>query len=136
MMSNEIHRNSSFSLKSILEKDKLNNSNLMDWYSNMKFVLRAENKMYVLEGPIPEEPATTTGISCKTWEKHVDDSIKVSCLMLASMIPELQQNLVDQPAYDMVRKLEEMFQQQARHEHFCHTPTDGGNVGAGHVDCS
>ncbi|KAI3805215.1 hypothetical protein L1987_27389 [Smallanthus sonchifolius] len=87
-MYNESNPNSSFSLKSILEKDKLDNSNFMDWYRNLKIVIRAENKMYVLEEPIPEEPTAAMGLAHRTWDKHVDDSIK------------------------------EMFQQQARHERF------------------
>ncbi|KAI3776255.1 hypothetical protein L1987_46029 [Smallanthus sonchifolius] len=107
-MSNESNTNSSFSLKSILEKDKLDKSNFMDWYRNLIIVIKAENKLYVLEEPILEEPAAATGQARKTWDKHVDDSIKVSCLMLASMIPELQKNLVDMPAYDMIRQLQEI----------------------------
>ncbi|KAI3811198.1 hypothetical protein L1987_20916 [Smallanthus sonchifolius] len=38
--------------------------------------------------------------------------------MLASMILEIQKNLVDMPAYGMIRLLQEMFQQQARHDRF------------------
>ncbi|KAJ0522562.1 putative RNA-directed DNA polymerase [Helianthus annuus] len=90
----------------------------MDWYRNLKIVLRAEKKAYVLEGPIPEAPAANTGAARRTWEKHVDDSQDVTCLMLAMMIPELQKNLENLGAYEMSEQLKNMFQQQARHERF------------------
>src|ERR1044071_7489075 len=51
-MSTENNSASQFSLKSILEKDKLNYSNFMDWHDNLKIVLKAENKLYVLETPV------------------------------------------------------------------------------------
>ena len=88
-MSTENNSTSHFSLKSILEKDKLNHSNFMDWHRNLKIVLKAENKLYVLEEPVPDEPINPKSELYKTWAKHFDDSLKVSCLMLASMIPEL-----------------------------------------------
>ncbi|KAJ0923663.1 putative RNA-directed DNA polymerase [Helianthus annuus] len=90
----------------------------MDWYRNLKIVLRAEKKAFVLEGPIPEAPAANTGAARRTWEKHVDDSQDVTCLMLAMMIPELQKNLENLGAYEMSEQLKNMFQQQARHERF------------------
>ena len=45
------------SLRSILEKDKLNGTNFLDWYRNLRIVLRQERKEYILDQPIPEEPA-------------------------------------------------------------------------------
>ena len=45
------------SLRSILEKDKLNGTNFLDWYRNLRIVLRQERKEYILDHPIPEEPA-------------------------------------------------------------------------------
>ena len=49
---------------------------------------------------------------------HVDDSVEVSSLMLATMIPDLQKDLVNHNAYDMISQLKEMFQQLARTERF------------------
>ena len=45
------------SLRSILENDKLNGTNFLDWYRNLRIVLRQERKEYILDQPIPEEPA-------------------------------------------------------------------------------
>ena len=45
------------SLRSILDKDRLNFNNFMDWYRNLRIVLKQERKLYVLDEPHPEEPA-------------------------------------------------------------------------------
>ena len=49
------------SMRSILEKDKLNETNFLDWHRNLRIVLKHEKKSYVLEGPLPdEEPVNAT----------------------------------------------------------------------------
>lgn len=50
--------NTSFTLASILEKDKLTASgtNFSDWYRNLRIVLRKEKKEYVLETPLEPLP--------------------------------------------------------------------------------
>jgi hypothetical protein len=48
--------NSSFNLRSILEKEKLNGTNFVDWNQNLRIVLRQEKKEYVLDMPYPDEP--------------------------------------------------------------------------------
>ena len=56
----------SFSLRSVLEKDKLNRSNYADWIRNLRIVLRAEKKEDVLDTPLPEEPADDAPAEEKT----------------------------------------------------------------------
>ena len=51
---------SNMSLRSILEKDKLNRTNFLDWYKNLRIVLKQEGKEYILDQPIPDEPAANT----------------------------------------------------------------------------
>ncbi|KAD6119453.1 hypothetical protein E3N88_10724 [Mikania micrantha] len=117
--SNNNSSHSNYALRSILDKEKLNGSNFIDWHRNLRIVLKADKKQYVLEKAIPDEPpANATQAVKKAWEKHVDDSAEVSCLMLATMIPELQKNLEDLAAFDMITQLKEIFQEQARHERF------------------
>ena len=53
--------------------------------------------------------------------KHKEDSLDVTCIMLATMEPELQKQMEDMDAYDMIVHLREMFQEQARHERFAVT---------------
>ena len=43
-------------LRSILEKDKLNSKNFLDWYHNLRIVLKHERKLYVIDEAIPDEP--------------------------------------------------------------------------------
>ena len=79
-----------FSLRSVLDKDKLNGANFLDWYRNLRIVLTQERKLYVLEQPIPAAPpVTATRADHDTYKKHQDDALYVSYLMLATMNSEL-----------------------------------------------
>ena len=109
----------SLSLRSVLEKDKLNRTNFLDWYRNLRIVLKHERKAYVLDAPVPDEPKTNASGAVKSaYDKHVKDSINVSCLMLATMTPDLQKGLEFLEAYEILLSLKEMFQIQARLERF------------------
>ena len=78
------------SLRSILEKDKLNGTNFLDWYRNLRIVLRQERKEYILDQPIPEEPAANAPRAQKdAYNKHLNDSVDVTCLMLGCMESKL-----------------------------------------------
>lgn len=77
-------------LRSILEKEKLNHTNFLIWRRNLRIVLKPEKKLYVLDTPVPVEPPVTPRAPHAEWSKHLDDSIEVASLMLATMIPELQ----------------------------------------------
>jgi uncharacterized protein YbdZ (MbtH family) len=77
-------------LRFILEKVKLNGTNFIDWYRNLRIVLRQEKKQYVLEQPYPDElPSGATIAARRAYQKHCNDSLDVSCLMLATMSPDL-----------------------------------------------
>ena len=82
---------SSFVLRSILEKDKLNGTNFTNWYCNMRIVLKHDKRDRVLDNPLLDEPnenATTTAMNA--YRRTRDESTKISCLMLAHMEPDLQ----------------------------------------------
>ncbi|XP_071694520.1 uncharacterized protein [Rutidosis leptorrhynchoides] len=107
------------SLRSILEKEKLNDTNFLDWYRNLRIVFKVKKKSYILDGPVPEEPPANATKSIRdAWTKHTDDSTEVACLMLATMIPNLQKDLEHHDAFEMLKQLKEMFQQQARQQRF------------------
>ena len=98
------------SLWSILEKDKLNGTNFLDWYRNLRIVLKKERKEYILDQPIPEEPAANAPRAQKdAYSKHCNDSVDVTCLMLGCMESELQKQLMEMEAYTMIGHLKEMF---------------------------
>ena len=85
---------STFSLRPILEKDKLTRTNFLDWFRNLRIVLTHERRLYVLDKPIPKEPAKgAPGAEWRAYKKHFDDSLEVSCLMVDTMIPELHEGL-------------------------------------------
>ena len=110
---------SNFALKSILEKDKLNGTNFTTWYRNLRIVLKHDKKENVLEEPLPEEPADNATTTAKNaYQKLKDESTEISCLMLASMEPELQQQFEDIRAFDMIESLKGMFHVQARTKSF------------------
>ena len=81
---------SNLSLRSFLEKDKLVGTNFLDWFRNLRIILKHEKKLYVLDQPIPEEPpANALRDQRDAYRKHSDDSLEVGCLMLATMSPDL-----------------------------------------------
>ena len=110
---------STLSLRSILEKEKLNGTNFLKWYRNLRIVLKQERKAYVLEQPIPNEPAATAPRAERDAHKrHSDDALDVACLMLITMESELQKQHENMGAFDMIEHLKMLFQEQARHERF------------------
>jgi hypothetical protein len=94
--------NSVFNLRSVLEKEKLNGTNFIDWYRNLRIVLRQEKAEYVLEEPYPDDlPDNADESERVAYEKHTNDSINVSCLMLVTMSPDLKKQYEHTDAYSM-----------------------------------
>ena len=109
----------SFNLRLILEKEKFNGTNFMDWYRTLRIVLKEEKKEYVLDAPIPEPPADgASSATKKRYERHLDDTLDASNLMLLSMTSKLQKHHEDMDAYDMIVSLKSMFENQMRVERY------------------
>ena len=82
--------NQTFTLCSILEKDKLNGTNYVDLIRNLWIVLRAVIKEEILDTPLPEAPANNAHVVEKNaYKRACDTDLEVSCHMLACMEPEL-----------------------------------------------
>ncbi|KAL4278676.1 hypothetical protein GQ457_03G017510 [Hibiscus cannabinus] len=95
--------NNTISLRSLLEKEKLNGINFLDWFRNLRIVLKQERKGYVIEEPVPNEPGTNAPKADKDkFKKHMDDMLDKQ--------PE------DMVAYEMIRNLKEIYEGQARQE--------------------
>ena len=45
-----------FKFSSILDREKLNNTNFLDWQRNLRIVLKYEEKESVLDNPLPVLP--------------------------------------------------------------------------------
>ncbi|GKD50449.1 hypothetical protein Tco_1279425, partial [Tanacetum coccineum] len=91
------------SIRSILDKEKLNGSNFLDWYHNLRIVLRNEQKLLHLEEALPEAPpATATATVRNAYTRRVAEQQEVACLMLVSMTLEIQKNLEDRTAFQIL----------------------------------
>jgi hypothetical protein len=87
----------------------------MDWYCNLRIVLKQEKIEYVLSEPYPEDlPTGLSAADRRAYEKCYDDALNVSYLMLATMFPDLQKQYEHVDAYSMIQGLRGMFENQAR----------------------
>jgi len=101
--------NQTFTLCSILEKDKLNGTSYADWICNRRIVLRAKKKEEILDTPLPEAPADNAP-TADAYKRACDADLEVSCLMLACMEPKLQMQFENNHAvYDICVALNDMF---------------------------
>ncbi|GKB76813.1 retrotransposon protein, putative, ty1-copia subclass [Tanacetum coccineum] len=81
------------------------------WYENkMKFVEQPT-------GPAPDPETADPDTIDKNYET-VNLEQEVACLMLSSMSPDLQRTLEKYNAYDMLKELKTMFEEQAKQELF------------------
>ncbi|KAK8661417.1 hypothetical protein V6N13_091022 [Hibiscus sabdariffa] len=111
--------NNTISLRSLLEKEKLNGINFLDWFRNLRIVLKQERKEYVIEEAVPNDPGAKAPRADKDkFKKHMDDMLDVGCLMLATMTPKLQKQHEDMVAYEMIQNLKEIYEGQARQERY------------------
>ncbi|KAJ8771003.1 hypothetical protein K2173_023328 [Erythroxylum novogranatense] len=107
------------SLRSIVDANKLTGPNFTAWLRNLKFVLRQEKKLYVLDTELPPEPAQDA--ANEDWvyyQRHIDDNVQVTCVMLASMSLELQKQHENMNAREMLLHLQELFGAHSRVERF------------------
>nr|GEX32337.1 zinc finger, CCHC-type [Tanacetum cinerariifolium] len=73
-----------YSIRSILNKEKLNGSNFLDWYHNLRIVLRNEQKLHHLGEALPEAHPATANVAVRNAYSHrVAEKQELDCLMLA-----------------------------------------------------
>ncbi|XP_024310348.1 uncharacterized protein LOC112268660 [Brachypodium distachyon] len=85
----------------------------------LKCVLKQEKKDHVLDTPLPDEPDEDATVAVmNAHRKARDEFTEISCLMLAHMEPDLQQQFENVEAYDMIESLKSMFQAQAKTERY------------------
>ncbi|GKA99573.1 retrotransposon protein, putative, ty1-copia subclass [Tanacetum coccineum] len=107
-------------IRSILLGEKLTGSNFTNWYRNLRIVLRYEKKLKFVEQPIGPAPDSETADpdSIDKYFETVNLEQEVACLMLSSMSPDLQKTLEKYNAFDMMKELKTMFEEQAKWELF------------------
>ena len=114
---------STFTLRYVLEKEKLNGTNFLDWSQNLRIFLKQDRKMYVLDNEIRNEPPANNAPRAErdAYSKNLNDSMEVTCLILITMNFELQKQFEEMEAFDMMVHLKGMFREQARQERFTTT---------------
>ena len=93
----------------------MNGTNFLDWSRNLRIILKQERKSSILETTFfPVPPSNAPRAQEDAYEKHLNDLVDITCLMLATIIPDLQKQFEAIEAFDMMRHLKEIFQEQAR----------------------
>ena len=104
-----------------LEKAKLKDdgSNYTDWVRNLRIILIAAQKNYVLEAPLGARPAAgATPDVMNAWQRKIDDYSVVQCAMLYGLEPGLQRRFERHGAYEMFQELKLIFQANVRVERY------------------
>ncbi|GJV70724.1 hypothetical protein Tco_1490719 [Tanacetum coccineum] len=117
-MTTSVVNNSVF--EGFFEKQKLTGPNFIDWYRQLRIVLLVEDKLDYLEQPIPHAPVPAQAgqqVASEALAAHaawVKGSKEIAGLMLMTMEPDIQQNLENLSAYEMLQELKTLFAQQAK----------------------
>src|SRR3954470_4074934 len=104
-----------------LEKAMLKDdgSNYTDWVRNLRIILIAAQKSYVLEAPLGARPAADATDDVKNvWQSKADDYSIVQCAMLYGLESGLQRCFERHGAYEMFQELKVIFQANARIERY------------------
>ena len=104
-----------------LQKAKLKDdgSNYTDWVRNLRIILIAAQKNYILEAPLGARPAAgATPDVMNVWQIKADDYSIVQCAMLYGLEPGLQRRFERHGAYEMFQELKLTFQANARIERY------------------
>ena len=114
------HANVALNFNAFLEKTKLKDdgSNYTDWVRNLRIILIAAKKDYVLHAtlgapPIPQNQDVMTALHTRA-----DDYSLVQCGMLYSLEPGPQKRFEKHGAYEMFEELKLVFQAHARVERY------------------
>ncbi|GJS70747.1 zinc finger, CCHC-type containing protein [Tanacetum coccineum] len=96
--------------RGFFEKQKLTGPNFIDWYRQLRIVLSIDDKLNYLEQPLPPAPVALAGqhVAPEILAAHtawVKGSKEIAGLMLMTMEPEIQQNLENLHANNMLKEL-------------------------------
>ena len=100
-----------------LEKTKLKDvsSNDTDWIRDLRIILVAAQKNYVLDAPLGDRPiAGADADIMNIWQGRYDDYLIVQCAILYGLEPGLKKRFECHRAYEMFQELKLVFQTHAR----------------------
>jgi len=110
-----------FNFNLFMEKERLatNGSNFTNWDLNLRILLKAAQKTYVLDAPLGAPPAD----DAPDEEKNVfltrqEDHSLVHCGILYGLEPELRKRFENSTAYDTMRELKMIFDSHAAVESY------------------
>ena len=105
-------------LSAILNQNKLNGQNYVDWKRNLDIVLTADGYKFALTGPKPQEPGPDSSKEDKDfYNKWVKANDMAKCYILASVSNVIQhQHQYYTVASDIMFSIKEMFGTQGRLE--------------------
>ena len=99
-------------LKDVSSKDA-------DWIRDLRFILIAAQKNYVLDALLGDRPiAGATLDVMNVWQSKADDYSIVQCAMLYGLEPGLQRCFEHHGAYEMFQELKLIFQANTRVERY------------------
>ena len=103
-----------------LEKAKLKDdgSNYTDWVRNLRIILIAAQKNYVLEAPLGEKRPPANVDALNVWQTWSDDNSIVQCAMLYGLESGLQRCFERHGPYEMFQELKLIFQANTRVERY------------------
>ncbi|GKC36911.1 zinc finger, CCHC-type containing protein [Tanacetum coccineum] len=107
--------------KGFFEKQKLTGPNFIDWYRQLRIVLSIEDKLNYPEQPLPLAPVAPEGqqVSPEIITTHnawIKGSKEIAGILLMTMDSEIQRNLENLHANDMLKELKTLFAQQVEQE--------------------
>ena len=104
-----------------LEKTELKDvsSNDADWIRDLRFILIAAQKNYVLDAPLGDKPiAGADADVMNVWLAQYDDYLIVLCTMLNGLESGLQRRFECHGPYEMFQELKLIFQANTRVERY------------------
>ena len=101
---------SKISLHNILNANKMTRPDFLDWYRNVRIILKYEKTLYVLENPIPNVPIEDVIEEVRNkHQRYVDNKEHVACVMLVSISLKLQKQQENMHDYTITVHLKELF---------------------------
>ena len=94
---------------------RVDGSNFIDWYQDLRHVLRVNDILYIIKEPLGDKPgASASQEEDDASHARRDTFITIQCAMTSCMAPELRSRFEDLEPYDMVGELKAAFMEQVR----------------------
>ena len=110
-----------FNFNMFMEKEKLatNGSNFTNWAMNLRILLTAAQKQYVLDAPLGQPPPEDAPDELKNvFITRQEDHTMVHCGILYGLEPELRKRFENSNAYDTMGELKMIFDTHAAIESY------------------